>query len=71
MRLAFLLVLALVALGVARGDFASGEARSEEAGPLYRAQAPADTTAQPLAADSTSEATALTRLRHALAPEAD
>ena len=34
MRLAFLLVLSLVTVGIARGDFASGEARSEEAAPL-------------------------------------
>lgn len=41
MRLAFGLVSLLVLVGLARGDFASGEARSEEAGPLAERLAPA------------------------------
>ena len=50
MRLAFGLVSLLVLLGLARGDFASGEARSEEAGPLAERLAQEDS----VRADSTA-----------------
>ncbi|OZC01644.1 hypothetical protein [Rubricoccus marinus] len=75
MRLAFLLVLALVAVGVARGDFASGEARSAEA-PLVRFEADslaADTTRTPEARSRAAGASRalLSRLRARVAPEAD
>jgi len=68
-RLAFLLVLALVAFGIARGDFASGEARTDER-PLVQVDSlRADSLLTPEA--SGAHRSPLSRVRAHLAPEAD
>ena len=68
-RLAFLLVLSLVGIGVARGDFGSGEARSEEAGPLTDHLARPDSVRADSTAPEASGVDALLgRVRGSVAP---